>query len=45
MNEYALEPGYQRLEISLTGLSPGIYLYSILIDGQVKATKKMVLEK
>jgi hypothetical protein len=45
INEYPLEPGNKRLEVMLTGFSNGVYFYSILIDGQVKQTKKMVLAR
>ena len=45
VDEYALTPGYNRLEVTLDCFNSGVYLYSIVIDGQVKDTKKMILEK
>jgi hypothetical protein len=37
--------GYGQLKVYAANLSQGIYQYSILVDGKVIETKKMVVEK
>lgn len=44
VDEYALQQGKNKLTISLEYLKAGTYFYSIVIDGKVMQTKKMVLE-
>ena len=44
INEYPLQQGHNKLEISLANYKAGMYLYSIVIDGVVKASKRMVRE-
>lgn len=44
IDEYALQQGKNKLEVSLEYLKAGTYFYSIIIDGIIKASKKMILE-
>lgn len=44
VDEYALQQGKNKLTVSLEYLKAGTYFYSIVIDGKVKQTRKMILE-
>ncbi len=44
VDEYVLQQGKNKIEISLSGFKAGIYFYSIKIDGVLKQTKKMVVQ-
>jgi outer membrane protein assembly factor BamB len=41
---FTLEPGENTLEIKNHHLSSGIYLYNLVLDGEVVATRKMTIE-
>jgi len=43
VKEMKVSSGNNRAEISLAGLSEGTYLYSIEVDGEVKESRKMVV--
>ena len=36
-------PGTHTLNINTSGYAPGVYLYTVTVDGQ-KVTKKMIVE-
>ena len=44
VDEYALQQGHNKLEISMANYTAGIYLYSLVLDGVVKGTRRMVGE-
>ena len=44
INEYALQQGNNRLDISMGSYKAGVYLYSIVIDNERKGTKRIVVE-
>jgi len=44
IDEYALQQGHNKLEISMKTYTAGVYLYSIVIDGVVRDSKRMVGE-
>ncbi|MDD3877816.1 MAG: PKD domain-containing protein [Bacteroidales bacterium] len=44
INEYELQQGHNSLEISMASYKAGVYFYSIVIDGWVKGSKRMVVE-
>lgn len=39
------QSGHGQLKVYAANLSQGIYQYSIVVDGKVMDTKKMVVEK
>lgn len=44
VDEYALQQGKNKIEISLNGFKAGTYFYSMVIDGVIKQTKKMIVQ-
>ena len=44
-NSYQLTNTEGEININSTGLSSGVYLYSLVVDGKTLATKKMVVQE
>jgi len=44
VDEYALQEGKNKLEISMVSYKAGVYLYSLVLDGVVRDSKRMVIE-
>ncbi|MBU1719148.1 MAG: T9SS type A sorting domain-containing protein [Bacteroidetes bacterium] len=42
--EYVLKANENQITIHIRGFAPGIYFYSLVVNGQVVETKKMVVE-
>ena len=42
--EYGLQEGKQMLEVSMKELKTGTYFYSLVIDGEMKGSRRMVVE-
>ena len=45
INEAVKEKGLHKVELNANDLPPGIYYYSLLINGKLSDTKKMVVVK
>jgi len=43
--KYRISPETQKLDVDCTNLSPGIYFTSLLEDGKIVSTKKLVIAK
>lgn len=43
--DFRLDPLQYSLEINVTGLNPGVYLYTIFVDNKNIVTKKLVVNK
>ncbi|EON75056.1 hypothetical protein ADIS_4545 [Lunatimonas lonarensis] len=43
--DFRLDPMQNSLEINVTGLNPGVYLYTIFVDNKNIVTKKLVVNK
>ena len=40
--EYSLQEGKHTLEVSMKAFKAGAYFYSLVIDGEVKVSRKMI---
>ncbi len=45
VEKHAVQPGEGSVNISSSSLSSGVYMYSLIVDGEVVDTKKMLITK
>lgn len=45
INEFILEPGNYKLKLSTENLKPGVYFYTLLLNDEGLATRKLIVKK